>query len=1562
MARINIANAHAGILNAFGPGGQLRAKDQLSAMADALLQLVGNANVAPGSTESADPLSAPFTLYVNPYTGSDRFVGGSYNSFEASGTDEQIIAQKLKRIELQRLECGYTPFRPFKSINRAVIEAAIITSKNWYTYTDPRAHVDCVSIVLAPGVHILYNDPGSSSNSLASWGSSKDPTTAELIAFNPPTVGGVLLPRGCSLCGPDLRKVTIRPTWVPAAANISSDYSNLRGMLKITGTGYFFGFTVMDKIGLAASHHLLQAFHFASKAELDAFYAKCFSAVGSGADLSNALTATRGTEYEIVGPIVADQTPTSAWDTTASASPYIFNCSIRSDYGLGGAWMDGAKVGGLKSMVCANFTGVSLQKDMTCWQVYENGSWVSLTNTTQDYNKYISTPPDSVRMDPARLSRHISAINDAFIQEVSVFAIGHGIHHFTDLGGEITVTNSNSSFGGCASLSRGYKATAFPQDRNWTISRIQVPIDLSEKASNIRRIYLGIVADISGSKITLEESLAADSASTTIPAILLRDNYSLANGTRIWIENPSSDDWRSTLTSAAWDSSQPDEINITAAPAQSGTNNPIGINPETELSLAIGKRVYIRRLADTRLPNERRVSIRLNNTASAKIPERNFVLQTDPARVNGAITRTLAAGGEEVLIVSNAGAGSTPGFGVAKTAEVTLRRGAPIVTYANNTFYRAGVIVRHANKHYQSLRDQVTNSSSPSALTWGETFVHMPSAYNPEDSLRNEAPIIVFDTDTDDTDESTDLGINLSTVWTSPGSVRDQYRSGTDYLGAYALLRALGFTDSAAHAALAPRTFATRTLDPSSSVDFPTAPSGGAANGRGNWAVEFRRPSSLRLYGHAWEWAGYLNYSKAIPGAQKDLSPQNKFTYYFTNDIGGRVVPQGSNEDGFNVSPKGLEDIETGATLTVEQVGSSTVDDVQTTDFPNGLTATSATIGNLTITGDIIYSNVPTAKIDLPSVVYLADIDQITATGGNAPVSGTNLAIENSPFVVTIGSLNRWRQAQRLISADTGTITIFVKAGVPDRNLDSMFTAPPTTAATAIPTLARAAEYANAVIGGGNQLALIRIAPGLYDPSSVWQCNVRFESWNTALTARIWGSNNTGSTSIANNYFDGSGWDDFTNAVNFWCYRLALRSATASNNNLHIFVQPRQMVFERSVTFIGGFHCLGLAEQIKAVNGGFLGRTDMVGAPVVPAIGSFTATLSSNVDTLLSAIRVSNGVTGSSSNPSYLGITGNSLIALRGGIKDSAILNDLVIGPGLPARKDSLSVPWSPLISVEGDVNINLANFYIRGKTTITSAGMGVTGALPAANQAHYGSSSVATPWTWEQTYHTLIGTAPNTSQTIRLSVGSNKSFNANPALSNASSYFIDGSPSGGKILPNHIWLLTNAGAAPANNDTGPYFDQFIHAPKELIVTSAWPGAGESAASNLARLQGFVGRFGRNGYNSVKTRGFLGGNAGGLDPETGFMITVANSAIANNGRSIFQRAGISTATVDADARVTYDGGSPEQGFGLGNPAGTNPVITSDGSGPAALNVGLRSYRRGISTEFAITIPATNVIL
>lgn len=988
---------------------QAAAKAQIATMLDMIRQLGGNPSVVSGTGGSADPLNAPFTLYVDPYIGSDRFVGGAYNSTEATGTDEQIIAQKLKRIELQRLECGYTAARPFKTINRAAIEAAIITSKTWYTYSDPRAHVDCVTIVLSGGVHIVLNDPGSSSTSLTSWGTTKDPTNAELIAFNP-TTGGVLLPRGCSMHGQDLRKTSVRPNWAPAVADELADYSNRRAIFKVSGTGFFFNATTMDKLGHTESVHLLDTFHPASQAELNAFYLKVQSTVGTGADLATALLAARPSEYQIVGPIDQSLSPTSAWDTTAGASPYIFNWSTRSEYGMGGAFWDGAKIAGLKSMVCANFTGTQQQKDMRCWQVYSNGEWVTLANTTEGYQQYIDAAPDDVRRNPARHSRHISAINNAYIQKVSIFGIGQSEVTMVDSGGEITDNGGNSTFGGSAALAKGYKGFAFGKDQNWTVGRVRVPLNISEKLSNVRRIQLGVVSAISSSSITLTSGLAIDATSTTNPEILQSLGYSLAAGTRIWIENPSGADWRSTLSANAWSSSSPTAIGITAAPLQSGTNTAGGND-------VIGRRVYIRRVVDTRTVTERRVSLLLNNTASVRLPQRNMVLQTDPTRGGGAISRVLAGGGEEVLMVTNVGTGPVPGAGVTKTSEITLRRGAASKTYAANTFYRVGTVVKHANKHWQAKSTFISSGSSPDPQAWGETFVHMPSDFNPEDSVTQESPIITLDTDTSDVDASTTLGIDWTAVWTTAGSVRDQYRSGTDYLGCYAFLRALGFSDAAAHAALVPQIAANRDLDPSSSEQFPTAPSGGAATGRGNWAVEFRRPSTIRLYNHQWEWAGFGNYSKAMPSVQGDMSEFNKFTYYFTSAAGGRVTPKGSNEDGFEVTPKGLEDIATGATISIDSLDGQGIDESQRTDFPNGIEVSgTASLADVTISGTTTFSSASQAKTTRTGAVRLASIAQLTATGNAAVVSTLDSELENAPEAVTIGGLNRWRQAQGLIS------------------------------------------------------------------------------------------------------------------------------------------------------------------------------------------------------------------------------------------------------------------------------------------------------------------------------------------------------------------------------------------------------------------------------------------------------------------------------------------------------------------------------------------------------------------
>ena len=87
-------------------------------------------------------------------------------------------------------------------------------------------------------------------------------TTPSCCSSTLQTVGGIILPRGCSVVSLDLRKqfCALAPDTVPAAADEAIDYSNRRTMLRVTGEGYYYGLTFMDEADatdLAPSDELL---------------------------------------------------------------------------------------------------------------------------------------------------------------------------------------------------------------------------------------------------------------------------------------------------------------------------------------------------------------------------------------------------------------------------------------------------------------------------------------------------------------------------------------------------------------------------------------------------------------------------------------------------------------------------------------------------------------------------------------------------------------------------------------------------------------------------------------------------------------------------------------------------------------------------------------------------------------------------------------------------------------------------------------------------------------------------------------------------------------------------------------------------------------------------------------------------------------------------------------------------------------------------------------------------------------------------------------------------------
>ena len=973
----------------YGPGsidinqGQFRGQQDV--IGDGLLQLGASGESSQGATIN-NPLNAPFILYVNPYTGRDDVVLGSYTT-----NDNDDVDTELRRIESQRLVCGYTEAAPFKTINRAVIEAGIITCKNYFD--NAGAEYQRVSIILAPGNYDIDNQAGTAASAVNAY-SADTIDAAWLRQFNPETVGGIILPRGCSVVSLDLRKTILRPVsgGVPAPADEDPSYSNRRAILRLTGECYVYGVTFMDALNASTSHHLLSCFEYASKSQLDDFYTKLNRKFAGVADAKLDTPTTRVTEYEIVGPQPASLGADAAdTDTTASASPYIFNSSIRSEYGLCGVFANGAvsgTLGGFRSMVMANFTGVSLQKDMSSWERFASGSW-----TTTNYTQYVNTSPDDLRMVPARRSFHIRAVNKAVIQEVSVFCIGQGVHNWCQSGGELTVTNSNSNFGGVAALAEGYNDEAFPQDDSFTATHQRVPTDLRDETNNIRQIYLGTIASVTGNAITLTSALTGDTDNE--PNEL--GDYTLVPGSYLWIESPITADYRAQLASTAWDESGNKAIiNVTSSPVTDtnddnkapGDNIVVGgTDTGVDYPAFAGLRVYIRRLIDTRTQEKRQYALLLDQPGDSRPPQRDYVLRTDGDSVGNASFTDVA--------VMKAGPTILYG-GTAPKTQVELKQINPDAAFKANTVYRPGDSIVTSTKHYICVKEVKSGASISNAFltaNFQENFVHMPTGakgvgYMPEDYFKNTQPTLIFDDDFSEAETvstTTPLGwiLNEATtgnVWEGSNprdlKVQAQYKSATDYKGLERYLTQKSLTIAS------PRTPTTRDV---------------AITNQSN--QEFRRPSTLRLYAHSFEWSGFANYTKGLPRYQKEMSGGNKFTYYGTSERGGRAYFTGFNEEGFRVSPRGIEDIQTGEIQAQEEINAPDAGLVVPTFFNelnvNELTVSKTlALGNTTVSGSPNWGNtLPTASSDEKGIVELATLAEvITGTDTERAVTPAILA------------------------------------------------------------------------------------------------------------------------------------------------------------------------------------------------------------------------------------------------------------------------------------------------------------------------------------------------------------------------------------------------------------------------------------------------------------------------------------------------------------------------------------------------------------------------------------------
>ena len=475
---------------------------------------------------------------------------------------------------------GNSALRPFKTLQRAFLEVARFS----YRVGLSNDEFDAFSIYLYPSEYVIDNRPGLADyNQIQPFNENTnfDLTSAsnELYKFNS-TRGGVIVPRGCSVVGSDLRRTKIVPKYVPyptvqgSLGITAANEPGISAIFRLTGGCYFWQMSFFDgdnngvyyrddlsQIAPNYSHHKITCFEYANTTDLELYYQKISKGYAVIPDTSGIIAQDqlqpRVEENRIVGPISDEfavsqiirngQTATAFTvdelgnpknhgfsvgvavnisgvtgptdqdallyngsflvtsaqgnqftyqmsaepsgnalgsnvlvkveiDTVDSASPYVFNCSLRSVWGVAGMHADGAEATGFKSMVVAQFTGISLQKDDRAFVLY-NQSTGAYEAQAAGSGAHIN---GLCKYRKGWRHCHIKASNDAFIQVVSVFAVGFGDHFFSQSGGDLSITNSNSNFGNTSLRSKGFKSASFTKDKAGQITHVIPPKSLSD--------------------------------------------------------------------------------------------------------------------------------------------------------------------------------------------------------------------------------------------------------------------------------------------------------------------------------------------------------------------------------------------------------------------------------------------------------------------------------------------------------------------------------------------------------------------------------------------------------------------------------------------------------------------------------------------------------------------------------------------------------------------------------------------------------------------------------------------------------------------------------------------------------------------------------------------------------------------------------------------------------------------------------------------------------------------------------------------------------------------------
>lgn len=810
-----------------------------------------------------------------------------------------------------------------------------------------------------------------------------------------PTTGGIIVPRGISINGTDLRKTRIRPMYVPAlTAGQNNAQVERTYIFKVTGGTYISLLTFTDNQQFSRTHNTVTAVGFASEGEIKgdtsetSYYTKIFS-LFSGID---GWSSERGispvtAETTIVAPVpdskdarsrdveenqtgiqlsdgrenAIPQFPGPAQlsggeagnvnsfnlpdvNSTRSSSPYVFNCSVRSIFGLNGMWVDGSRVSGFRSMVTANYTQVSLQTDPNC---FENPNIEYYSDPPQNKDSGRGKKYRESTADPFKY-RHwgFRGSADSNIQLVSCFVIGNADHFISETGSDVSITNSCSDFGDISLRARGFKEKSFSQDSGapkgtYTGSRITAivpPVPLrylnadgtspfeDGRTATLEDVYVTTGLNIN---IKLTQEYAAEISSQISAPTRLRlyvDSSNRANP--FTIDNPpdASDigfgqyTWTRKVGEASYVLSGGTARENRSNVYLTGFNERgIAVLYQGKIIIPTAEKPGFDKLSDSSKVFTWDETARLTNSDGEVVRRGYWYLDIDTSEVveednvdsdgDGYITKRL--GQAFYWYIKRAITGNDEDLSaidLTRAQTEYIFNGSPvkIIKPADRRTQKERVYkvvlegfsrddgMRRPQSYYvfekqrdvagYPLNGGTTLSSDPLTITqvipYNDFFKVNPESKEGVDNV-TLGKFVTYLTKSSDARAVFDGSFIPSIDQDQPELTEDPENSATKV----ALSEMVGRPAVETSSILTPSI-----TEINLSTELPAI---------GGFLVETRRPSVIRASGHTWEWTGYLNYDTSFPTFQGDPLEQDfALGKIIVEETGGRVYATGMNEEG----------------------------------------------------------------------------------------------------------------------------------------------------------------------------------------------------------------------------------------------------------------------------------------------------------------------------------------------------------------------------------------------------------------------------------------------------------------------------------------------------------------------------------------------------------------------------------------------------------------------------------------------------------------------------------------